>query len=389
MIFLGGINYMDSKETNKIDISQTDGYKKAYTNYFKNNIDSVGIQVAKSDVEVQTEGLLLDSKLKKEEYKLRENMAHLAFKIALANERDACVRQQQRVKLREFSPIKSFFFYFISVLALLLSCYMSISSISHLYTLYELTGVMQSRYWLPCCIMVLAQIVATVLSFKAYELKQYYKREALTAAVLCIFIFGISVFLNHSYLCATISENITHGYGIILGWFMAILPDCVALFFIQLPTQIKYCMHASDSIADEISEKSLISMFFENMTHKLSEKIRKRWYTNMEIRQKNREKFVAYSEENALKDTNVTKKYGSLNKRNVQNYENSISLKAAFCEQYREKILKFDVDEEVNRVVLNIDDAKDWRRVREYFCANGLLYCEGRGKPVKRSDKIV
>ena len=106
----------------------------------------------------------------------------------------------------------------------------------------------------------------------------------------------------------------------------------------------------------------------------------------MEIRQKNREKFVAYSEENALKDTNVTKKYGSLNKRNVQNYENSISLKAAFCEQYREKILKFDVDEEVNRV---IDDAKDWRRVREYFCANGLLYCEGRGKPVKRSDKIV
>ena len=110
---------------------------------------------------------------------------------------------------------------------------MSISSISHLYTLYELTGVMQSRYWLPCCIMVLAQIVATVLSFKAYELKQYYKREALTAAVLCIFIFGISVFLNHSYLCATISENITHGYGIILGWFMAILPDCVALFFIQ------------------------------------------------------------------------------------------------------------------------------------------------------------
>ena len=83
----------------------------------------------------------------------------------------------------------------------------------------------------------------------------------------------------------------------------------------------------------------------------------------------------------------TSKSNNSLNKGNMRVFKNSVSSNAAFCERYRETILKFGADEEINKNLLKIEDDRDWRRVRDYFCANGLLSCDGRGKPVKRSAK--
>lgn len=380
---------MELKDTNKIDIAKTDGYKKAYTDYFTKNMDSVGVQIAKSEVETQTEGLLLDSKLKKEEYRLRDSMARFSRETTLANERDAYVRQQQRVKLRNFLPKISLFLYVVSILASFVSCLMSISSISHLYTINELTGIMQSRYWISSGIMLLAQFVATILSLIAYALKQYYKRTAAAATVMRVFICGISVFTNHTYLCTIISEYTTPGSGIILGWFFAGLPDLFSLFLSNLATRMKYRMYDSDILLDEVLESSLVSMLIENLTFKWTEKIKTKWYANMETKRRNREKIASRAENKTLIYTKTAKNHSRLNKGNMRVFSNPVSSNASFCEKYRETILKFGAEEEVNKTVLNIADDRDWRRVRDYFCANGLLSCEGRGKPVRRSAKTA
>jgi len=378
---------MENQNTNKINIAQTDGYKKAYTDYFEKNMNSVGIQIAKSEVETQTEGLLLDSKLKKEEYRLRDNMARFSRETALANERDVYMRQQQRVKLRDFLPKISIFLFAISIFASFISCLMSISSISHLYTINELTEIMHSRYWISSGIMFLAQFVATVLSLVAYALKQYYKRSAAAATVLRFFICGISVFTNHSYLCTIISEYTTPGSGIVLGWFFAGLPDLFSLFLSNLATRMKYRTYDSDILLDEVPESSLVSMLIENITFKWTEKIKTKWYANMETRRKNREKINASLGYKTMNYIKTSKSNNRLNKGNMRVFKNSVSSNAAFCERYRETILKFGADEEINKNLLKIEDDRDWRRVRDYFCANGLLSCDGRGKPVKRSAK--
>lgn len=388
---------MENKKYTFVDITQTEGYKKAFDQKIESEMNKIGEEFAAKNIERQKKELIKIDKIKASQGKLDFAIAQFGNQKRKAKEEDAFSKEMKRLKMRENLPRIASLLLAISIISSVLSATMSVASVSHYYDVYQLSGIFTSIYFLPAFIMLLAQVVAVVLSVVSHAIKQYYKRTSPIVTCVRLFICVISIFTNHGFLCSVIAEYTASQAGVVLGWVFAAVPDLFSFWLSNCSTKLKYRLYESDD--DEQSEFDNIGIFtklFEIMTFDICRKINKRWEENQIIKkQEETERRYRYTHcgEKPLETQRNFKVNGKKQKKTKENnvvlntdrIRVSRKTKEEICEPYRTKILSIPAGSEVSHITLNLDKKK-WRIIRDYFCKDGLLICEGKGKPTRRTD---
>ena len=314
-----------------------------------------------------------------------------------AREKEENEKEMNRLKMRKILPRFAPLLLAISIISSGVSAFMSVASVSHSCNIYQLSGIFTSVYFFPATIMLLAQVVAVYLSVISYGMKLYYTRTSHAVTCVRVFICVISVFTNHGFLCSVIEEYTGSQTGVVLGWFFAAIPDLFSFWLSSCSIKWKYRLYENDN--DEQSENDNIGVFtklFENMTFNFREKVNAKWEENQIIKkQKEAERRYRYAQLSG-KPLETQRNFKVSSKKQKKTLENNVVLntdsisvsrktKEEICEPYRTKILSIPAGSKVNHLTLNLDKKK-WRIIRDYFCKDGLLICEGKGKPTRRTD---
>ena len=387
---------MENKKFAIVDITQTEGYKKSFNQKIESEMNKIGEEFAEKNIERQKKELIESDKLRNSQRKLDFAIAQLGNKKRKAKEEDAYEKEMKRLKMRENLPHIATLLLIISILSSGLSATMSVASVSHYYDISQLSGVFDSIYFLPAFIMFLAQVVAVVLSIVSHAIKQYYRRTSPIVTCVRLFICVISVFTNHGFLCSVIAEYTASRTGVILGWVFAAVPDLFSFWLSNCSTKLKYRLYENDD--DEQSENDnigIITKIIENKIFAFREKVNDEWAENQLIRkQKEAERRYRYAQLDG-KPLETQRNFKVSSKKQKKTLENNVVLntdrinvsrktKEEICEPYRTKILSIPAGSEVSHITLNLDK-KRWRIIRDYFCKDGLLVCEGKGKPTRRT----
>ena len=292
-------------------------------------------------------------------------------------ENEAKEKETNHLKMRENLPRAASVLLVLSIISSVLSAIMSVASVSHYYDIYQLSGIFTSIYFLPAIIMLLAQVVAVVLSVVSHAIKQYYKRTSPIVTCVRTFICVISVFTNHGFLCSIIAEYTASQMGVVLGWAFAVVPDLFSFWLSNYSIKLKYRLYENDDEQSEFDNIGVFTKLFENMTFNFCKKINTEWEENQIIKkQEEAERRYRYAQ--------LCEKPLETQTYNV-NSKKQRKTKEEICEPYRTKILSIPAGSVVSYITLNLDKKK-WRIIRDYFCKDGLLICEGKGKPTKRTD---
>lgn len=365
---------------NGIELRNTDGYKKAYGAEFEKKMSDVGRRVAQQEIKVQEDSYLADAELRKTETELRTSIARFAKETKIANEKDAFFRQKKKMKLRDTMPTYARKLTIISFLFACISAFMSVSCVSHMYKPSELLHVYESNYVWAAVVMFGAQMVAFILSVGAYRFRLYFKRLYPFVTAMRLIIAFFSIWSNHGYLCAIIPEYTTSNYYFV-GWFFAVFADAASFILSAYGNKMHYLLY-DNNVTDDVDELGFFEMLIDNLTFKVKLSVRQKWIDNEQIRLELEGKKPKGNTEN------IGKKYKTAKNTKVVNLANtSVSTKTTeeFCEKYRGTIIGIPEGREVNKNTFGVSRS-DWRRIRDYYCKEGLLSCEGRGKPVVRTS---
>lgn len=356
-------------------ITQTDNYKKTEASVLDRLSKEAAKKLATRKIENQISQEEADLDIELQQSKLNKQVARLSNKQTLATQQDAYIRENSRIKSRDSLARMSFPLLVLSIISAIISTLMSLASISHLHDPEDLVNIMQTKYWIPACIMGCLQLFALICSIISYGLKLYYKGISSAAFALRLIIFTFSVVTNHTYLCSIIPEYSNPGYWYVIGWGIAGGADIMSMVSSSWSTRLKFRMYDYEDIM--YTEKGVFSMLWSNLTYNITKKITLKYKENVQ-------------DSIALHSGKLTKTNLNDSKPNVVTtacarvYNKNKKTK---MEKYRSAILQLEANEPVNASLLNLDQ-RVYRKVRDYFVKEGLLYTDGKITKRSSNDRL-
>ena len=278
-------------------------YKECKEKLEKRAIKEVAEQVVKEEVEAD-----------KQQEIVKHQKKRLQSSLELAKEEDEVTKQICKTDLKKVVQKRSALFFFFSVVASIISVFMSCAGISNAQTFGELVDAATGRYWIGVLLMALLQTSVILYSFYSYALGLYHNDQNILINIYRFVVMAVSIYCNYLFIKGLVPEYGTHGIGKCIGLFLASGPDIISNLFSNTSTKMKY---------REYKHKGIMANGNEHVG--IMEKLRILFFGNLLIWIDN-----AYQEKMATMQSyygknygNAKNNYGNTVKKNSKNYGNT------------------------------------------------------------------
>lgn len=272
-------------------------YKECKERLERRAIKSVAEIVVKEEIEAAKQQEIVSHRKKR-----------LRLSAELAKENDEVNKQICATDLREVIQKRSTLFFFFSVLASVVSVFMSCAGISNSQTMAELINAATGRYWIGVLVMALLQSSVILYSFYSYALGLYHNDQNILINLYRFVVMAISIYGNYLFIESLVPEYTVPGIGRCIGLFLASGPDIISNLFSNTATKMKY---------REYKRKGIMANGNENVG--IMEKVRILIFGNLLIWIDN-----AYQEKMATMQSYYGKNSGNSVKENGKNSGNAI-----------------------------------------------------------------
>lgn len=301
--------------------------------------------------------------------------------------------------LKNLSTFKSSGFCLgISIVATLISIFMSCAGISYCSSPHDLFMAIKGDYWLPVLVTAVAQLGVVWYSQNSYVIGKHIKNGKVLIDMLRICIYTLSIWSNHEFIISMIPLYNSSFFGKFIGWMVAASADIVSFSFSYLANRMKNHLYDIDDILAQ--DTGYLSKIFVWLTGWFRKTIDQKYYATVndlnEFYAKNKDlaklKNSSTVVSSSVACTTVTKKVhaktvsnekleSATKKKDVQdvkplNYYPT--MKPQNLEKYISIIEPLPVDAQISKSLLGIEDVKEWRKVREYLNKNNIVYCRNK-----------
>lgn len=363
-------------------------YKECKERLEKRAMKSVAETVVKEEIEAAKQQEIVNHRKKR-----------LRLSAELAKENDEVNKQICETDLKEVIQRRSALFFLFSVVASVVSVFMSCAGISNSQTMAELVNAATGRYWIGVLVMALLQTSVIMYSFYSYALGLYHNDQNVLLNVYRFVVMAISIYGNYLFIKSLVPEYTVPGIGKCIGLFLASGPDIVSNLFSNTATKMKYREYKRKGIMANgnenvgIMEKLKVLIFgncliwIDNAYHEKMATIQSNYGKNSgnSIEKNGKNSGSAMKKNgNAKKITTHTersyydtpKKMATDNVEIMENDEEFMRKKPECFDYVMDKLMEMNVKpgNRIRRGMVGLS-VPEWKSLRRYMQLNGAFRC--------------
>ena len=292
-------------------------YKECKERLEKRAIKEVAEQVVKEEVEAAKQQEIVNHRKKR-----------LQSSLELAKEQDEVNKQICETDLKEVVRKRSALFFFFSVVASVISVFMSCAGISNAQTLGELVNAATGRYWIGVMLLALLQTSVILYSFYSYALGLYHNDQNILINIYRFVVMAVSIYCNYLFIKGLVPEYGNSQIGKCIGLFLASGPDIISNLFSNTSTKMKYREYKHKGIMANGNEhvgimEKLRILFFGNLLIWIDNAYKEKMATMQSYYGNGVEKNGNAVKKNGKNYGNTVKKNGNSTEKNGKNYGNA------------------------------------------------------------------
>lgn len=188
-------------------------------------------------------------------------MSRLQHNAVLAEKKDKVTKKMCEIDLRVLLQNASVFFFVFSILASLISVFMSCAGLSNACSPGGLLEALSGRYWIAVLLMCLMQTSVIIYSFFSYALNLYHSDKNLLLNAFRFVVMAVSIYCNFLFIQSIIPEYGNSKIGNAISIILASGADIISNLFSSTAVKMKYKLYSKNGILENgnMENKSLLA----------------------------------------------------------------------------------------------------------------------------------
>lgn len=316
-----------------------------------------------------------------EEQDVELQMSKLQHNAALAEKQDKVDKKMCEIDLRKVLQKSSLFFYAFSIVASIVSVFMSCAGLSNACSPGGLLEALSGRYWIAVLLMCLMQSSVIIYSFFSYALDLYHSDKNFLLNAFRFVVMAVSIYCNYLFIQSIIPEYGDSKIGKLISIILASGADIISNLFSSTAVKMKYKLYSQNGLLanGELDNRSLLAklkiIIFGNLMFKIEKTYREKMAMYSELA-KGKGKLTTHSQRCYPKSKkSVVNENGDLTISNedIGEYEHR---KPAAYDVAIQKMMEIGIEpgDKIRRGMIGLD-RPDWKAVRRYMQLNGIVKC--------------
>lgn len=303
-------------------------------------------------------------------------MSRLQHNAVLAEKKDKVTKKMCEIDLRVLLQNASAFFFIFSVLASLVSVFMSCAGLSNACSPGGLLEALSGRYWIAVLLMCLMQTSVIIYSFFSYALNLYHSDKNLLLNAFRFVVMAVSIYCNFLFIQSIIPEYGNSKIGNAISIILASGADIISNLFSSTAVKMKYKLYSKNGILanGNMENKSFLAKVKIILFGDLMFKIDKTYMKKMN-------QYKAFYNGKKILTTPIERCYhisdNGQNKKAIDDGSEDYEHRKPDCYELAIAKMKekgFQPGDKVRRGMIGLS-TPEWKSVRRYMQLNGIVKC--------------